>query len=62
MLTNEQRAHDLALLMTKFTMEANATKFAHGENVPVEAIEETYVRAYEKVLPALQSYFSTCNP
>lgn len=54
MLTIEQRAHDLALLIVQYTLEPEYIK-EHGK--PEERIEDIYIKCYEDSLSILANRF-----
>ena len=64
MLSNEQRAHDLAILMVQVHLDtrfkkSSATKTGESDNkTPVVKIDELYFEMYELTLGAINKHFT----
>ncbi len=60
MLSNEQRAHDLAVTMLKFTMD-NPSTIQGGDGSRFNVAEE-YIKLYRAFLDAMNEAFPPQNP
>jgi hypothetical protein len=54
MLTNEQCAQDIALIMAQSANKYNAGQYASGKDVPVIPVIDLYFDAYAQVLPQME--------
>jgi len=54
LLTKEQRAHDLALIVVQYTLNPEYIR-EHGKHE--EGIEDIYITCYEKALATLAKHF-----
>ena len=61
MLTNEQRSHDIALIMAESALEHNAKQHARGQDVPKTPFIDLYFAAYAQVLPQMELKFPKDN-
>jgi len=57
MLSNEQRAHDFAMLMARYELERRAVQHASGEDTPSTPFIDLYFDAYEQVLSQMDVRF-----
>ena len=62
MFTNEQRAHDIAMMIARTTLEHNATKYSHGQDVPKTPFMDLYFEAYDNVLPQIDWKYPKDKP